>query len=120
MKFSEIVRDISTKPGDWYFHDEQFRNIRQSAPDQYPWDTIHWELWIKAVINFRANPAHPKPDPRARPRLSFPKGPVGSFTQADTVVVANSSIIVSNGVPSTQPASASPLINNVPLSPRMD
>ena len=27
MKYSEIVRDISTKPGDWYFYDEQFRYI---------------------------------------------------------------------------------------------
>ena len=72
MKYSEIVRDISTKPGDWYFYDEQFRYIRQSDPD-----TIHWELWIKAVINFRAKPAQPKPDmvsPCARPRQSFPKG----------------------------------------------
>ena len=39
MKYSEIVCDISTKPGDWYFYDEQFRYIRQSAPDQYPWYT---------------------------------------------------------------------------------
>jgi len=36
------------------------------------------------------------------------------------VVVANSNIIVSNAVPSTQPASAPPLIKNMPLSPRMD
>ena len=82
MKYSEIIRDISTKPGDWYFYDEQFRYIRQSAPDQYPWDTIHWELWIKAVINFRAKPAQPKPDmgsPRTRPRQSFPKGTCWSF-----------------------------------------
>ena len=82
MKYSEIVRDISTKPGDWYFYDEQFRYIRQSAPDQYPWDTIHWELWIKAVINFRAKPAQPKSDmvsPRTRPRQSFPKGTCWSF-----------------------------------------
>ena len=40
MKYREIVRDISTKPGDWYFYDEQFRYIRQSAPDQYPWDAF--------------------------------------------------------------------------------
>jgi len=45
------------------------------------------------------------------------KGPVGYFTEANTVVVANSSIIVSNAVPSTQPASAPSLINNVPLFP---
>ena len=82
MKYSEIVRDISTKPGDWYFYDEQFRYIRQSAPDQYPWDAVHWELWIKAVINFRAKPTQTKPDmasPRNRPRQSFPRGTCWSF-----------------------------------------
>ena len=56
MKYCELIRDISAKPGDWSFYDEQFRFIRQSAPDQYPWDTIHWELWLKAVVNFRGKP----------------------------------------------------------------
>lgn len=42
MKYSEIIRDISAKPGDWYFYDKQFRYIRKSAPNQYPWNTIHW------------------------------------------------------------------------------
>ena len=28
MKYCEIVRDISAKPGDWYFYDEQLRYIR--------------------------------------------------------------------------------------------
>ena len=50
----------------------------------------------------------------------FPKGHAGHFTPANTVVAANSSILVSNAVPSTQSASAPPLINSVPLSPRMD
>ena len=53
MKYCEIVRDIAAKPGDWLYYDEQFRFIRQSAPAQYPWDAIHWELWLKAVTNFR-------------------------------------------------------------------
>ena len=56
MKYCEVVRDIASKPGDWSFYDDQFRYIRQSAPDQYPWDTIHWELWLRAVTNFRARP----------------------------------------------------------------
>ena len=34
-------------------------NIRQSAPVSYPWDTIHWELWLRAVTKFRARPAMP-------------------------------------------------------------
>jgi len=39
---------------------------------------------------------------------------------ANTVVVANSRIFVSNAVPSNQPANAPPLINSVPPSPRKD
>lgn len=27
MKYSEIIRDISTKPGDWYFYDKQFEFV---------------------------------------------------------------------------------------------
>ena len=53
MKYCEIVRDIAAKLGDWLYYDQQFRFIRQSAPPQYPWDAIHWELWLKAVTNFR-------------------------------------------------------------------
>ena len=49
----------------------------------------------------------------------FPKGPAGHFTPANTVVVANSNIFASNAVPSTKPTNAQPLINSVPLSPRM-
>ena len=37
MKYYRIIRDMSAKPGDWYFYDKQFRYIRQSAPDLYPW-----------------------------------------------------------------------------------
>ena len=49
MSYCEIICDISPKPGEWHFYDEQFRYLRQSAPDQYPWDSVHWELWLKAV-----------------------------------------------------------------------
>lgn len=85
MKYCEIIRDISAKPGDWSFYDEQFRYIRQSAPDQYPWDGIHWELWLKAVINFRGKPQfnsekiYTGNSTRARPRQSFPKGSCWTF-----------------------------------------
>ena len=50
--YCEIVRDIAAKPGDWLYYDEKFRFIGQSAPDQHPWDAIHWKLWLKAVTNF--------------------------------------------------------------------
>jgi hypothetical protein len=53
MKYCETVRDLVQKPGNWQYYDEQFRYLRQSAPDRYPWDQIHWELWLGAVTNFR-------------------------------------------------------------------
>ena len=73
------------KPGDWYFYDEQFRYIRQSAPDLYPWDIIHWELWLKAVLHFRAKSHLPSEKvsagvfSRSRSRPSFPKGTCWTF-----------------------------------------
>ena len=80
MKYCEIVRDTAAKPGDWLYYDEQFRFIRQSAPNQYPWDAIHWELWLKAVTNFRPKPQFPsdKGHLRTRPQ-SFPKGTCWRF-----------------------------------------
>ena len=81
MKYCEVVRDIASKPGDWLFYDEQFRYIRQSAPASYPWDTIHWKLWLRAVSNFRARPAMPsdKVSPRSRSRQTFPRGTCWAF-----------------------------------------
>ena len=37
-------------------YDEQFRYLRQSAPESYPWDAVHWELWLKATTSlFRSS-----------------------------------------------------------------
>lgn len=74
MKYCEVVRDIGSKPGD-FFYDELFRYVRQSAPDNYLWDTIHWELWLQAVINFRAQPevSFDKVTTRSQNHQSFPK-----------------------------------------------
>ena len=53
MKYCEVVRDLAQKPGDWNWHDKQFRYLRQTAPKKYPWDQIHRELWIRASSSFR-------------------------------------------------------------------
>ena len=81
MKHCEFVRDITSKPGDWLFYDEQFRYISHSAPVSYPWDTIHWELWLRAVTDFRARPAMPsdKVSPRSRSGQTFPDGRCWAF-----------------------------------------
>ncbi|PFX34145.1 hypothetical protein AWC38_SpisGene941 [Stylophora pistillata] len=96
MKYREVVRDVASKPGDWSFYDEQFRYVRRSASDQYPWDTIHWELWLRAVTNFRARPqvSSDKASTRLRNRQSFLKGTcwafhAGRFCATSTTFVSN-------------------------------
>ena len=81
MKCCKVMRDIASKASDWLFYDKQFRYIRQSAPDSSPWDTIHWELWLRAVTNFQARPAMPsdKVLPRSRSRQTFPRGTCWAF-----------------------------------------
>ena len=71
MSYCEIICDISPKPGEWHFYDEQFRYLRQSAPDQYPWDSVHWELWLKAVSQFSA--VNSGVSTQRRPYQSFPE-----------------------------------------------
>jgi len=44
MKYCEVVRNLASNGGDWHWCDGQFRYLRQSSPDQYPWDQIHWKL----------------------------------------------------------------------------
>ena len=53
MTYCKVVCDLALKAGDWHWYDEQFRYLRQLAPDQYPWDQIQWELWLWASNPFR-------------------------------------------------------------------
>ena len=84
MKYCETVRDISAKGGDWRFYDEQFRFLRQSDPNLFPWDQIHWELWFQTMLPSRnnahksiSNPDRDKPPHRFRQQ--FPKGTCWAF-----------------------------------------
>ena len=43
MRNCEVVRDIALKCGEWLFYDESFRFLWQSAPEDHPWDEIHWK-----------------------------------------------------------------------------
>jgi len=80
MKYAETVRDLAAKPGDWLFYDEQFRYLRQSDPDMYPWDGIHWELWLKAATSSSLRSGKQtqftlgKFGSRTRPAETFPRG----------------------------------------------
>ncbi len=86
MKYCEVVRDLSHKSADWIFYDEQFRYLRQSAPESYPWDQIHWELFLRAMTNFhgrvQSSTRSDKGNLRQRFRPSqknFPKGTCWAF-----------------------------------------
>ena len=86
MKYCEVVRDLANKSGDWIFYDEQFRYLRQSSPELYPWDQIHWELWLRAMTNFGAKSqsftGSDGTTPLGRFRTStppFPRGTCWSF-----------------------------------------
>ena len=46
MKYSATVRDLAAKNAHWKYYDENFRFLRQKS--LFPWDEIHWELWLQA------------------------------------------------------------------------
>ena len=73
---------MALKPGDWLWYDEQFQFIGQSAPQKFPWDQIHWELWLRASTTFRRQQPvtnQPHTQPRQRFRSFFPKGTCWAF-----------------------------------------
>ena len=78
MKYCEVVRDLASKGGDWHWYDEQFRYLRQSSPDQYPWDQIHWELWLRASNPVCKSQTQPPTNKRFRSHW-FPKGTCWAF-----------------------------------------
>jgi len=83
MKYCEVVCDIALSHGDWLCYHEQFHYLSQSAPDKYPWDQIHWELWLRATANFhRSQPITNKPQTTTRQHFrqnSFPRGTCWAF-----------------------------------------
>ena len=82
MKNCEIVRDIAAKLGDWLFYDEQFRLLQQNAPTKYPWDTVHWELWLKVTFRGRQTSSigdRSQGNRTCSHQLPFPKGTCWSF-----------------------------------------
>ena len=118
MKCCEVMRDIASKPGDWLFYDYQFGYIRQSAPVSYPWDTIHWELWLRAVTNFRARPACllTKSNHTLAAARHFQGELAGLFREGGFVVDAAFPIFASNVAHPTPPVNARIQLPHAPLS----
>lgn len=48
MKYGEVVQDLAARGFNWRFYDENFRFLRQAQPSSFPWNNIHWELWMRA------------------------------------------------------------------------
>ena len=47
MKYSEVVRNLASRSGDWKFSDTNFHYMWQQNPAGMPWGAPHWELWIR-------------------------------------------------------------------------
>ena len=101
MKYCEVVRDLSHKSADRNFYDEQFRYLRQSAPPRYPWDQIHWELWLRAMSKAVSSVGADKANARVRfcPSINkFPKGTCWTFHAGRQCRGANMSMSATNAM----------------------
>ena len=80
MKYCKVVRDIAAKEGNWHYYEEQFRFLRQSKPEHYPWDNVACKLWHQALhSSLVVSHQHNNHDfqtrrPNQRPFQPFPKG----------------------------------------------
>ena len=81
LKYCEVVRDIANKSGNWRYYDQQFRYLRQTNPEKFPWDRVMWELWNQAIHVASKSPSENTRNkkPQTRPFLSFPKGVCWKF-----------------------------------------
>ena len=81
LKYCEVVRDIANKSGNWRYYDQQFRYLRQTNPEKFPWDRVMWELWNQAIhVTSKSPQDHTwNKKPQNRPFLSFPKGVCWKF-----------------------------------------
>ena len=46
LKYIEVVRGLAQEGADWWSHDQVFRSLWYRAG--WAWDSINWELWLKA------------------------------------------------------------------------
>ena len=40
MKYGDVIQDLASRSHNWKFYDENFRFMRQSQPEAYPWGTV--------------------------------------------------------------------------------
>jgi len=81
MKYS--ATDLAAKNAHWKYYDENFRYLRQKS--LFPWDDIHWELWLQAHhMNRNSSQTAMSGSSSARPfKQPFPRGFCWKFHQGD-------------------------------------
>ena len=76
LKYCEGVRNIANKSGNWRYHDQQFRYLRQTNPEKFLRDRVRWEVdsittvlcaAIHSATQCHAKPSHAKPSARHAP-----------------------------------------------------
>ena len=85
LKYAEIIRGLAEEGGDWRTYDEAFRSLRFLRG--WAWDSINWELWLKASQSVRRVVGSPvqlgTPFPgKGRARSSY-VGPCFSYNRGE-------------------------------------
>ena len=94
MKYSETVRDLAAKNAHWRYYDENFRFLRQKT--LFPWDQIHWELWLQALHMQKAAPVASSDARNKNLKSPFPSGYCWKFHRGENVPAAISATNVLN------------------------
>ena len=81
MKYSETVRDLAAKNAHWRYYDENFRFLRQKT--LFPWDQIHWELWLQALHMQKAAPVASSDARNKNLKWPFPSGYCWKFHRGE-------------------------------------
>lgn len=59
MKYGDVIQDLASRSHNWKFYDENFRFMRQSQPEAYPWGTVQWELWLRSQVTPQSSQSTP-------------------------------------------------------------
>ena len=82
MKYSATVRDLAAKNAHWRYYDENFRYLRQKS--LFPWDEVHWELWLQAHHMTKLSSSNNPPNSFNRQsKQPFPRGFCWKFHQGE-------------------------------------
>ena len=97
MKYGDVIQDLASRSHNWKFY-ENFRFMRQSQPEGYPWETVQWELWLRFQVTSQSSQSTPATHSvRRHPSIMpSPRINVTVFREGRSVQVAHTSMCVSN------------------------